>query len=83
LETTKELIGRLDKHASAADLKQWADSLPAITRSTQNSQDAINQSAAKTLISETAAQLEAHSPDDTIASLHAAETALTNSKPAL
>jgi hypothetical protein len=91
LQTTRELITRLEKAraagtsaaATAADLKQWADSLQALTRSTQNSQPAINQSAAKTLISDTAARLEAHSLDDTISALHAAEAALAASKPSL
>ncbi len=84
LETTKELIDKLDKaHASSSDLKQWADSLPSLTKSTQNSQDAINQSAAKTLISETAAQLSSQSADETLASLRSAEGALSGSKPAL
>jgi len=91
LQITRELMAKLDKaHAgggpastAASDLKQWADSLPALTRSTQNSQDAINQSAAKTLISETAAQLAAHSIEETLASLHSSESALTASKPSL
>ena len=84
LETTKELINKLDKaHASSSDLKQWADSLPSLTKSTQNSQDAINQSAAKALISDTAAQLSSHSADETLASLRSAEAALSSSKPAL
>jgi len=84
LQTTRELIGRLEKaHATAADLKQWADSLPALTRSTQNSQEAINQSAAKTLITETADQLTTHSSQETISWLRAAESALTASRPPL
>jgi hypothetical protein len=91
LKTTRELITRLEKAkssgtsaaAAAADLKQMADSLPALSRSTQNSQDAINQGAAKTLTLDTATQLEQHSLDDTIASLKASEAALAASKPAL
>lgn len=84
LQTVRELIVRLEKaHAAASDLKQWADSLPALTKSTQNSQDAINQSAAKTLISDTAAQLGGHSVEELLASLHAAESALLASKPLL
>ena len=84
LATTKELIAKLDTaHATAAELKQWADSLPALAKSTQNSQDSINQSAAKTLIAETAAQLETHPPTEILASLRKMESALTESKPAL
>src|SRR5271165_6773741 len=91
LATTKELIGKLEKaktagtsaSAAAADLKQQAESLPSLTRSTQNSQPAINQGAAKTLTLETAAQLGSHSIDDTIAWLRAAESRLAASKPVL
>jgi hypothetical protein len=91
LQATRDLIARLEKAkaagtpapAAAADLKQWADTLPALTKSTQNSQPAIDQSAAKTLINETAARLEAHSLDDAISTLHAAEAALAASKPSL
>lgn|GEM_PF-1266970 len=91
LETTRELIGRLEKAraagasatSAAADLKQWADTLPALTKSTQNNQTAINQSAAKTLIMDIATQLETHSIEDAIAALHAAETAFAASKPAV
>lgn len=90
-QTTRELIARLEKartagtsaSVAAADLKQWADSLPALTKGTQNSQPAINQSAAKSLIGETAARLDGHSLDDAISTLHAAEAALAASKPPL
>ena len=91
LATTRELIGKLEKvkaagasaAAAAADLKQQAETLPALTRSTQNSQPAINQSAAKTLTAETAAQLGTHSIEETISWLRATESRLASSKPAL
>jgi hypothetical protein len=91
LATTKELIGKLEKakaagtsaSAAAADLKRQAEALPSLTRSTQNSQPAINQSAAKTLTAETAAQLGAHSIDETLSWLRTAESRLAASKPAL
>jgi hypothetical protein len=89
LATVRELIAKLEKakasaaSAAAADLKQQAEALPALTRSTQNSQPAINQSAAKTLTVETVAQLSAHSIDETISWLRAAESRLAASKPAL
>jgi hypothetical protein len=91
LATTKELIGKLEKakaegtsaSAAAADLKQQADALHALTRSTQNSQPAINQSAAKALTAETAAHLGAHSIDEALSWLRAAESRLAASKPAL
>lgn len=91
LATTKELIGKLEKAksagasaaAAAADLKQQAEALPGLTRSTQNSQPAINQSASKTLTAETAAHLGAQSIDETLSWLRAAESRLAASKPAL
>ena len=91
LAATRELIGKLEKakaartsaSAAAADLKQQAEALPGLTRSTQNSQPAINQSAAKTLTGQAAAQLGAHSIDETLSWLRAAESRLAASKPAL
>jgi hypothetical protein len=91
LKTTRDLIARLEKAkssgtsaaAAATDLKQAAEAIPALARGTQNDQNAINQGAAKTLTQETAAQLEQHSLDDTIAGLKASEAALAASKPAL
>jgi hypothetical protein len=91
LATTRELIGKLEKakaagasaSAAAADLKQQAEALPGLTRSTQNSQPAINQSASKTLTAGAAAQLGAHSIDETLSWLRTAESRLAASKPAL
>jgi len=89
LATTRQLIGFLvnakasSASAAAAGLKQQAEALPGLTRSTQNSQPAINQSAAKTLTAETAAQLGSHSIDETIAWLRGAESRLASSKPAI
>jgi hypothetical protein len=91
LVTTRELIGQLEKAraagtsaaAVAVELAKQAEALLALTRSTQKSQPAINQSAAKILTADTAAQLGSHSLEDTISSLRAAEAKLTASKPAL
>jgi hypothetical protein len=83
LETTRELIHRLEKGASPADLKQWADSLQPAAKAKPNSQPAINQSAARALISDTAAKLDTHSAQDTLAGLRASEIALAASKPAM
>jgi hypothetical protein len=82
LAATRELIGKLQK-VNAGELKQQAEALPALTRSTQNSQPAINQSAVKTLTAETAAQLGSHSVEETVTWLRAIETRLASSKPAL
>jgi hypothetical protein len=91
LVATRELIARLDKArtanteaaAQAAELKQEADALPKLTRSTQKSQAAINQSAVKNVTSQASAYLGGHSMDETIAALRAAEAKLAASKPAL
>ena len=83
LATTRELIGRIQKGATKADLKQWADSLQPVGKVKPNSQPVINQAAARAVVSETAAKLEAHSIEETIASLRASEKALASSKPTL
>ena len=75
LETTRELIHRLEKGQSATDLKQWADSL----QPPGKSKGTITQIAARTLIAETAA----HFDDATLPRLRASERALAASKPAL
>ena len=85
------MIGRLEKAQSdgtpkaalVAGLKQWADSIPPPTRTNRNSQTTINQAAAKTLITDTAARLEARSPDEALTGLRASERTLAASKPAL
>ena len=83
LRTTRELIGRIEKGATKADLQQWAESLQPVGKVKANSQPVINQAAARTLVSETAAKLESHSIEETLASLRASERALAASKPAL
>ena len=91
LEATRELIRRLEKAKSAdtqksaliADLQQWSDSIPPPTRANRNSQAAINQAAAKGLIIDTVARLNAHTPDEVLSGLRASERALAASKPAL
>ena len=89
LQPTRELISRLEKANAAgaqkaaivADLKTWADSLHPLTKSTQNSQAAINEAAAKTLITEISSQLDTRSPDEVLTSLRAAERSLAANKP--
>jgi len=83
LATTRELIGKLQKGATAADLKQWADSLQPVGKVKPNAQPTINQAAARSLVSETAAKLDSHSTEETLASLRKSEKALAASKPAL
>ncbi len=90
LAATRELIARLDRARAtaqsatlAAELRQEATALPSLTRSTQKSQAAINQSARKKATSEAAVYLSVHSIDEALAALRATEAALVASKPAL
>jgi hypothetical protein len=91
LETTRELIRRIEKAQSSgtakdtaiADLDQWANGLPPPGKSNRNSQAAINQAAARGLITDSAAHLRAHSVEETLAGLRASERALLASKPVL
>jgi hypothetical protein len=83
LATTRELIGRLEKGATKADLKQWADSLQPVVKVKPNSQPVINQTAARGLVLDTAARLESHSTEETLGILRSSEKSLAASKPAL
>lgn len=82
LATTRELISRIEKGATKADLMQWAESLQPVGKVRPNSQPVINQTAARVLVLETAPKLESHSTE-TLAALRASEKALAASKPAL
>lgn len=83
LETTRELIRRIEKGATTGDLKQWADSLEPVGKVKAKSQPAINQAAARGLVGETAAELGSHAKEETLANLRASEKALAASKPDL
>lgn len=83
LSITRELIARLEKNQTAADLRQWAASLPVPSRSTQATQAAANSGAAKALITGAAAQIERESATAALAALRASEAALASSKPTL
>jgi hypothetical protein len=91
LETTHELIGRLEKAQAAgatkdsviADLRQWFDTLQPAGKGNGNSPAALRQAAARSVISEGASQLRSGSVEDALAGLRAAERALAASKPAL
>jgi len=91
LETTRELIRRLEKEQAAgaaksaliADLKQWSESMQPPGKARQMSQTAINQTAARSLIAETIGQLDEKSLDEELGKLRAAERSLAASKPAL
>lgn len=78
LETTRELIGRLENAQAgvATELRQWAESIPVATRANRDTQTAINQAAARALIGETAARVEAGSVTEALARLRVAEGVL-------
>jgi hypothetical protein len=83
LETTRELIRRIEKGATKTELNQWADSLQPAGKVKPNSQPVINQAAARGLVSEIAAKMDTRSAEEILAGLRASEKALTASKPAL
>jgi hypothetical protein len=91
LETTRELIRRLEKAQSAgaakaaliADLKEWSESMQPPGKSRQVTQATINRAAARGLIGQTIGQLNEKPLDEAIGKLRAAERSLAGSKPAL
>jgi len=91
LETTRELIHRLesaqaaakDKAAVVADLRQWAESLEPPRKGSRTSQTAVNQAAAQSLVAGTAAQIEAQSVETALVTLRGNERALAASRPPL
>lgn len=90
LATTRELIERLEKAQAggspkdaAADLKSWADSLEPKGKGRRDSQAAVNQAAARSLILEAVSALDTRSLGDELSVLHKQEEKLEASKPAL
>jgi hypothetical protein len=91
LETTRELIRRLEKAQSAgvaktaliADLKEWSESMQPPGKSRQVTQATINRAAARGLIGQTIGQLNEKPVDEAVGKLRAAERSLAGSKPAL
>jgi hypothetical protein len=83
LETTRELIKRLEKGASKAELQQWADSLQPVGKVKQNSQPVINQNASRGLVLETIGKIDSLSAAGALEKLRASEKALAASKPGL
>jgi hypothetical protein len=83
LATIREVIARMEKGSTAADLKQWADSLQPVRRANPTAQTTINQAAARGVINDAAGWLGAHSAEETLAKMRASERALAASKPAL
>jgi hypothetical protein len=91
LETTRELIRRLEKSQAAgtakatliADLKNWADTMQPESKENRNSPAAIFQAARRTAVLAAVTRLDAHSIDETLEELRVSESALAASKPTL
>ena len=87
LETTRELIRRIEKAGSAdaakADLAQWAGSLPPINRARRYAGAGVNQSAAAALIEDTVKALGGGDTAQVLVKLRASERSLAAAKPAL
>jgi hypothetical protein len=79
--TIHELIARLDKGQSAADLKQWSDGLPQIPRNRARSQEAINQAEIRSVIAKASARLASEGAERTLAQLREIERMLAAAKP--
>jgi hypothetical protein len=82
LETTRELIRRLEKGTKPAvvgELKAWEESVPAPTRGNRAKQEGINSAAAKGQIAETASRVEGGTLEEALQRLRAQEKALAAS----
>jgi len=79
--TIRELISRLEKGQSAADLKQWSDGLPPIPRNRARSQDAVNQAAVRVNIGKALARMASEGSEKTLVQLRAIDTMLAAAKP--
>jgi hypothetical protein len=89
LETTRQLIGRIEKAQTEgtakadviAGLKQWADTLQPAGKGNRNSPAAINQAAARGVVAATAARLDAQPLAESLTMLRAWERALAAGAP--
>lgn len=89
LATTRELIARIETATAAAkaresllaNLKQWRETAPEPERRTRYAAAGLERSAVKTLISETAAGIEAHPLDEVLSTLRKSERLLAAVKP--
>src|SRR5258708_36711 len=79
LETTRGLIARIEKAASAAELRQWSASIPEPERRERTRPAGINVVDSKNLIERIAKQLQSQSgsPGDVLALLRASERGLS------
>ncbi|HJZ96565.1 MAG TPA: hypothetical protein VKE70_08655 [Candidatus Solibacter sp.] len=81
LAAVRELIARLEKGQTAAELKQWSDGLPAIPRNRSRSQEAVNQAVLRGYIARASSRLEAGGAAQVLANLRAQERILAAAKP--
>ncbi len=91
LKTIREMIAKLSEaqtsgkasSAIAADLRAWSAGLPEATRRNRNSQETINNNAARSLLAEYAGLLEKQSTSEIIQAAEKRAKALASSKPTL
>jgi hypothetical protein len=81
LATVRELIARVEKGQTAADLKQWSDGLPQIARNKLRSQEAINQAVIRSTIANASRHLTANGAEKCLAQLREIERVLVAGKP--
>jgi hypothetical protein len=81
IATVRELIARLDKGQSAADLKQWSDGLAPVPRNRARSQEAVNQAEVRSVIGKASARLASEGQEKTLAQLREIERMLAAARP--
>jgi hypothetical protein len=81
LATVRELISRVEKGQTAADLKQWSDGLPQIPRNKTRSQEAFNQAAVRSTIANASRHLTNNGAEKCLAQLREIEKVLVAGKP--
>ena len=87
LETTRELIRRVERAASAdvarSDLTQWSEGMPALTRANRNTPVGFNQAVAKSLIADAVRRLQTGGTAALLTRLKLFEQKSAESRPAL
>jgi hypothetical protein len=87
LETTREIIRRIEKAGTAAaakaDLQQWSDGMPRLTRANINTPVGFNQAVAKSAIADAVRWLEGGDAAAVVARLKVVEQTLASAKPAM
>jgi hypothetical protein len=81
IATIHELIARLEKGQTAADLKQWSDGLPPIPRNRTRSQEAFNQAEVRSVIAKASNRLSSEGSEKTLAQLREIDRMLAAAKP--